>query len=284
MSTLHHLLAPPTFLPPWPTDRWGPPPVGGKNDALYSTLWSDVGDTYYRKCTVGSAEEGHGGRDGWVVRLDEELTWDLDRSGGSTHEVELFKKWDFELPHQLVERYETKRLLLCAQNQTLLDGQTGDGAKKHLILDSASSPGVINYYLLRRQTQSASLPPLPTRGEETYGFVHRERGIWAVWCFLPEEPQGRFTLRVTSVGIDSIDKDASVFEDDLKMLIDVVKWQAIGMGCDRITLWGLPTRVKEGWMRLEPRIKSVRREEHLGAIAWYGPGNPDDVHWEGGEE
>jgi hypothetical protein len=292
MSTMHYILGPHDHLPSWPAESFGPPPSTDmtKNDALYSILWSDVGVDFYRSCKIGD-------RDGWVTRLDEELVWDIKNEDQQERDavvhldlsgVRFLREWNAELvPPALVDSYETKLLRQAAGNLDHKDSVSRT-RKTKFILDSANSPGLINYYLVRGvQNRSSSSKPksaVPKPETETFGFVDQERGIWAVWLVDLSEDGTKATLRVTSVGVLSLDEEEAKLRDDLARLKAIILSQAKNMGCDEITLWALPERIQKLWMESEPTIKSVKRKEHLGALAWYGTGHGDEVQWEGGQE
>lgn len=292
MSTMHYILGPHDHLPPWPIEALGPPPGTStmRNDALYSILWSDVGVDFYRSCKIGD-------RDGWVTRLDEELVWDIKNEDQQERDavvgldlsgVRFLREWNAELvPPALVDSYETKLLKQAAGNLDQNESELTT-KKTKFILDSANSPGLINYYLVRgvqnRSSSSKSKSAIPKPETETFGFVDQERGIWAVWLVDLSEDGTKATFRVTSVGVLSLDEEEAKLGDDLARLKAILLSQAKNMGCDEVTLWALPERIQKLWMESEPTIKSVKRKEHLGAIAWYGTGHGDEVQWEGGQE
>lgn len=61
LRLLHYLLAPPSAMPPFPK-AWGEPPAVPAgvemHDALFSVLYSGVGDQFYAKVTKGESEPG----------------------------------------------------------------------------------------------------------------------------------------------------------------------------------------------------------------------------------
>jgi len=58
LSLLHYVLAPEGSLPPFPAEWGAPPQIPGYGDAAFSVLYSDVGPTYYSRCTKGLSEPG----------------------------------------------------------------------------------------------------------------------------------------------------------------------------------------------------------------------------------
>lgn len=78
LKLLHYCLADPSNLPAFPSE-WGAPPCLTSAErkqvpyGIASMLWSDVGATFYEKCTIG--------RDlpGWVLLEEEnqEVVWKL---------------------------------------------------------------------------------------------------------------------------------------------------------------------------------------------------------------
>ncbi|KAH9474379.1 hypothetical protein JR316_0012837 [Psilocybe cubensis] len=87
MRMLHWILAPPDDLPQFPTEVWGNQPDRGKwidseqiikghgGDAVFSTLYSDVGPEIYRGCGFLPGAEG------WVVTDFLSSGWDVDSVG-----------------------------------------------------------------------------------------------------------------------------------------------------------------------------------------------------------
>lgn len=273
MSTLHYILALPDHLPEWPTEAYGAPPTTTKSDALYSTLWSDIGDDFYRRCGIGS-------RDGWKTVLNETLAWDIKKRDApiiDTSGVRFLTDWNADplLPFALVQAYEHKRLRQAG------GGHASETKGTSYILDSANSPGLVNYYLVRG-IQNRSLT-METPGTETYGFFI-PNSMWAVWFAVFDEVESKYALKITSIGVLSLDEEQSKLESDIARLKSIVLHQAKVIGCDEITIWALPERIQTLWLASETSIRVVKRKDHLGAIAWYGSEHAHDVQWEGGEE
>lgn len=79
LSLLHYVLAPRDSLPPFPA-AWGQPPAENYGDATFSVLYSDVGPTYYSRCTKGESLPG------WVSIDKGKRVWEIgaDATAGST--------------------------------------------------------------------------------------------------------------------------------------------------------------------------------------------------------
>lgn len=76
MRLLHHVLAPSERLPEFP-ETWGAPPQvqhSGLGDALFSVLYSDVGEEFYPKC--GPIH----GMSGWEIRDPWSVVWNANTS------------------------------------------------------------------------------------------------------------------------------------------------------------------------------------------------------------
>ena len=212
MSTLHYILALPHHLPEWPTEAFGAPPTIQKSDAVYSTLWSDVGDDFYRRCRFES-------RDGGKTVMDEELLWDTKQRDGFILDmggIRFLTDWNADplLPCALVQVHEDKRL----RQTSAQDVPQTKGTSLH-ILDSANSPGSINDYLVRGiQNRSSTFG---TPGTETYGFSIPD-SMWAVWFTVFDEVVSKYTLRITSIGILSLDEEQVKLENDIARLKSII--------------------------------------------------------------
>jgi hypothetical protein len=73
MRLMHYVVAPLGVLPPFPQE-WGRLPEERFGDATFSTLYSDVGDAFYARCTKGLTAPG------WVASTDRapHRVWNLD--------------------------------------------------------------------------------------------------------------------------------------------------------------------------------------------------------------
>ena len=73
MRLLHHVLARPEALPPFPEEWGAPPPEGAPVRGVCSVLYSDVGPDFYAQ--AGPAP----GKDGWLICGTMSSVWsDLD--------------------------------------------------------------------------------------------------------------------------------------------------------------------------------------------------------------
>jgi hypothetical protein len=121
LKLLHYCLADPAHLPPFPAG-WGKPPVLSPSErehlpyAIASMLWSDVGLTFYEKCTIG--------RDlpGWVTKAEEnqEVVWKLQPPKAD-------KEWDWLYAKNILEDAEILQKVQKAALARLeqVKGETG---------------------------------------------------------------------------------------------------------------------------------------------------------------
>lgn len=217
-----------------------------------------------------------------MVGLTEEMVWELggdageysvangveeDKRDSSTtsalkEELSLITDFQVTLPSTSVESWETS-LVESASRLTSYKN------KDLFILDSANSPGLINYYLLRQQNKSK-------HPATNYGFQINTSGgdpkLWAIWT--PLEDEGIRTLRITYLGIPDMAHFSRV--------CSIIKDQAKKMDCTRVTAWGLSAEMRDAWINMGGKVE--KRKEHWGAMVWYGSEPVDQVQWVGGEE
>lgn len=254
LSLLHYIFAPPSSLPPFPYHTYGAPPATTRGDALYTTLWSDVGDQFYKLCKIGRGEEE---RDGWVAVLDEECAMEVGAGGDGAdgqavlEEGKAIKDYQFKLPEGAVDMFEAELLKKESESAPSSD---------IFIMDSANSPGIVNYYLLRAPGGSSDSSD---DASIAYGYHDTEKpSTWAVW-YKVEDKTGKepTTLHVTALALSD---PPTEFKD----LLNILQAQARITGCSRITAWGLTEEMKNLWKGAGGEV--IRRKEHLGAMAWYG--------------
>lgn len=74
LQLLHYVLAPPSRLPPFPSEWGSPPEAKGFQDAEFSFLHSGIDGSFYTRCTQGS---GAAARDGWVPKPPHTRLWNV---------------------------------------------------------------------------------------------------------------------------------------------------------------------------------------------------------------
>jgi hypothetical protein len=257
LRLLHYQIASPTILPPFPT-QWGAPPPALTPEqreqipnAIGSILWSDVGSTFYSKCTIGLDNPG------WVVTDEEclELVWKTQPpSDIQPNKWELYTMKDLnDISHELS---------LVAQ--TRLAG-----------LDSKSES-----YFQQDPSSTGALAFQPTRGS----YLGKKKAP-------ADEPIGArlrssdgspdaiviFTAYNESVGprvlIECIE---NLLPQDVPSLLELLDGVAHNAGRDEGWVWGLNegSDLVKAFRELPDRqVVTKKRDEvngHLLGVAWYG--------------
>ena len=181
--------------------------------------------------------------------------------------IQLLTEYNFNLPSGPINSLEREILQTASFDHP---DQT------HFVLDSATSPGLLNFLHVRNHHLS---PP-----QNTYGYISSsDASAWGVWAIVDADADATAhdprTLKITSFG------HGRDLKGDVEMLVMITAKQAEEHRCTRITIWGLEGHAKETVIRAvglgggKGKVEVVQREEHLGGIAWYGPGEVDEVAW-----
>jgi hypothetical protein len=206
---------------------------------------------------------GPNSKDGWIVRQEEQLNWETSDIGhlarSPPSHIEILNNFNFELSSGPITAFEHRILQTSSVNHP---------DRTHFVLDSATSPGLLNFLHVRNH--HAADP------SDTYGYISTiDPTIWAVWAIVAADEDDPRTLRITSFGYgQDLGRDA-------ELLVAITAQQAKEHGCTRITLWGMEDEAKQAVIEAAGKgnVDVVQRKEHLGAIAWYGPGEPEKVAW-----
>ena len=256
MRLLHHILSLSDSLPPFPRE-WGAPPsrsqgVGG--DARFSVLYSDIGD-FYRLC--GPAPDVSG----WHIRGPASTTWKL-------------KPEDL---NQIDVTDEGSRLL--SKQECIVLWENDASYIRDYISRLPVSPRTrftflpdkgVAAFLLHRVVAEAPLNPkhpLEHWGVTVKSEKHDSSPAYATWTLdmtLSEPPVLVLTrLRASRESFSAL----------LKALVRVARQ----IGADTIETWNLDAELVDVAASLGGNTGV--RDEHLPAVAWYGPEQQDDIEW-----
>jgi hypothetical protein len=260
LRLLHYAIAVPSALPPFPTHTWGEPPNVHFNDAMFSTLWSDVGPHFYRLATIGDGEQA---RDGWVAVFDSELSAAVGTTGGESGALEacLRNGWKVvsELPSapspSIVDQYETSLL----HNQLT-------ASISYAIVDSLSSPGLLPFNPLKALI---SAPVGLKVTNEHYGLI--KGSSWVYYSATWKSTVG--TLTIGHIHLEDL--------NELPAILDMLYEYAARLNCTSILAYEVQEQVAEAWKQRGATVK--HRDDHIGAVAWYGEGPATAVKLVGGE-
>lgn len=254
------------------------------NDALFSTLWSDVGREYYARATIGDGEEE---RDGWVVYNDRSTVVTLADSFKVSDRSSCI---DGDNDGWQIRAYPSSIPLSQRTNRDRVRLQKHDALGKALLVDTSTTPGALEYYLDRMSVswpakylpdiQSTSVPltqkvPSVLYLEPSSSSLDAPAG-WAV--FVPHfdehpsflHPPSPPTLDITDLHLPPCSPET--FSRIAKDLLYRLAKQARQYGCEKMEIWDADEAVLDVWREIESvSVEQVEREMRLGAIAWYGP-------------
>lgn len=262
MHLLHWVLANPDFraIKAFP-EAWGEPPsvpayVG---DAVFSVLYSDVGGRFYEECGPQAAAGG-----GWAVRSPVSTLWNVPpEEGVSTDNEGQPAKWRWLGAEDLEKTWkEDTRLIKADLNTMLLRGD----AHAVCTFTPLGGVGAIQF----RQTADLTEPgyPLPS---DIWGVRlvdgHDDVPAYASWTVELRGP-GPKSLVFTRLRVSP---------GQFREVWGYVLVMARRLGVETIDIWNLNEDLVDVAHAIGGR--TVTREEHLPAIAWYGPERAESVSW-----
>lgn len=265
---MHYAISIPNTLPPFPS-AWGAPPSPSvrPQDATFATLWSDVGAEFYRKVKIG---QGESARDGWIVNFDQEVRWEISPPTDAAAGSALPQGWRAlgevtDVPHNLLESLASRAL-----------NNSNDVPASTIVYDPPTSPGILQW--IRRYTRWYPAE-LPFKGEIHNAYINESTSPASLVVLVPSyTPDETPTLVVSLLGVPSTDPEhlGSTYE----LLTALAQWYR----CAKVEVWQVPDEVIKVWKaRSGGKVEVVKRDEHLGAIVWYGKELTEDVQAIGGE-
>lgn len=267
LSLLHYAISIPNTLPPFPA-TWGAPPSPSvrPQDATFATLWSDVGPDFYRRIQIG---RGTGARDGWIVQFDEETRWEV-APASATKLGTLPEGWRSfsdvtDIPHDLLEALTSRTLANAA-----------DTSATTLAYDPPTSPGILQWIARYKRFYPAHLSD---PGAIHNVYINETTSPASLIVLVPSfSPNETPSLIVSYLGLPS--SDAKIVES----AYDLLTSQAQRYGCARVEVWQVPGEITEAWKaRSGGKVEAIQRDEHLGAMVWYGEEPVENVRAIGGE-
>ncbi|KAG0708657.1 hypothetical protein DFH29DRAFT_1041445 [Suillus ampliporus] len=252
MHLLHWVIASRASLPEFP-EAWGAPPeeIAGAGEGLFSGLYSDVGEDFYRSAGPG----GKGG--GWETRGAVSTVWEVGTEEGDDD------GWTWLTQEQL---------------NGLWDRDAGR-IKKEL----ANMPVSDTSYEVERPV--AFVTYLPTNGvcgfhipRSTYtSNVSMAGGFWGVQSSSDPDTYASWSVDLRPLPPTLIVTRLCASEETFPGLIAKIKQAAKRSRITKVEVWGLRAGLRDvaertgGW--------TLIRNEHVPQMVWYGPGATENIEW-----
>ena len=260
LKLLHYHIAETEYLPPFPS-AWGapPPPLSAEDReriprAIASILWSDVGSTFYEKCTIGES------RPGWVTEDANvtELVWSL-RS-----DTEASSEEDSSVPWQSFDVASLPALgeEMSAYVKKDMAEQTAD---RPLWTIDPASPGLFSFVNVRGAKFTAA--PRPEDEAAGYRTTNADGSETVVVYTSYSDIIGPRVLICYAHNLRS---------EHLPSLLAKLDKSGKKAGKKEGWVWGYPLddEIVRKWKELPGRkVTAGRRGEEMGhllAVAWYG--------------
>jgi hypothetical protein len=246
--------------------------VPGRENCVFSILYSDIGKKYYAK-------------HGWLPFPSTHIlfppspalaTTNGAETNGHTNGTETatrLKSEDIEALCSLDEKYIRKEL-----------AQAKDG-KTHVAL--VPDYKTMQWHHLREDFMTSRIF---SKSPTTKGAVAGSSGnrLWAIWTRSFYGPVDKIESGNTLHFLRLVVEDENDVEGNVEKLRDIVKIaqkEAAEWKCVGVEMWNPTHAVRElvGKLGLE-HSEVEREEESIASLMWYGEGNGDDVVWVGNEK
>ncbi|KAH7883910.1 hypothetical protein F5I97DRAFT_1930127 [Phlebopus sp. FC_14] len=244
-------------LPGFPAEWGAPPPeVHEAGNGLFSVLYSDVGENFYKQAGPGLEKGG-----GWEARGPISTTWKISSEGQQSEEG-----WSW-LKHEDLDALWAKDVELITRGlQNLpLSSSTYYTESPTALVTYLPDKGVGSFHIFRSMFCSEDVVSMDIWGVEKSSKT-TDQPTYATWSVdvRPLPP----TLIVTRI---------SATEAEFPGLLAKIQEAARKSGIGRMEVWNLPHHLMKA--AAEKGGKTFERKEHLPAIKWYGKGTTRDIEW-----
>ncbi|KAG0694248.1 hypothetical protein DFH29DRAFT_815558 [Suillus ampliporus] len=253
MSLLHWVNASRTNLPKFP-EAWGAPPeeVADSGDGLFSVLYSDVGEEFYRLAGPGGNEGG-----GWELREAISTIWEVGTEEGDD------EGWTWLTHEKLDGLWERDAARI---KKELANIPTSDSSYK------VEHPAAFVTYLPANGVCGFHIP------RSTYASDFSIAGrFWGVQSTSDPDTYASWSIDVRPPPPTLIVTRLCASEETFPRLISKIKQAARRSGIGKVEVWNLRVGLKEVAEKTGGR--TFERNDHLPQIVWYGPGATGNVEW-----
>jgi hypothetical protein len=252
MRLLHWVTASRVNLPRFP-EAWGAPPdeVADAGEGLFSVLYSDIGETFYRSTGPG----GEGG--GWEKRAAISTLWEVDPE----------------------ERDDEGWIWLTEGKLNGLWGRDAERIRKEL----ANIPMRHTSYEVEHPMAFATY--LPTDGVCSF-HIQRSMytsnfsiagGFWGVQSSSDPGTYASWSVDMRPPPPTLIVTRLCASEETFPGLLAKIKQAARRSGVGKVEVWNLGAGLRN--IAEKTGGRTYVRDEHLPQIVWYGPGATGNVEW-----
>lgn len=252
MSLLHWVTASRANLPKFPKE-WGTPPeeVADAGKGLFSVLYSDVGEEFYRSAGPG----GKGG--GWEKRGAISTIWEVGTEDGDDEGWEWLTKDQLNgLWNRDAERIR-KEMTNISMSDTSFEVERPEAFVTYLPTD-----GVCEFHIPR----------------STYGSnFSMAGGFWGVQSSSDPDTYASWSVDLRPPPPMLIVTRLCASEETFPGLIAKIKEAARRSGVGKVEIWNLRVDLKNIAEKIGGQTSI--RDEHLPQIVWYGPGATGNVEW-----
>lgn len=252
MRLLHWVIASRDNLPEFP-EAWGTPPeeVADAGGGLFSVLWSDVGEEFYRSAGPGGEVYG------WEKRGPVSTVWEVGTEEGDD------EGWKWLTQEQLEGLWDRDAVLIRKELENML---VENG------LYEVGSPTALVTCLPTNGVAAFQIP------RATYGSnFSMAGGFWGVQSLSNPDTYASWSVEMQPSSPTLIVTRLWASEDTFPGLIAKIKQAARRSGIQKVEVWNLRVGLRDVVEKTGGR--TFIRSEHLPQIMWYGPGTTKNVEW-----
>jgi len=243
-------------LPQFPAE-WGTPPpdVAEAGNGMFSILYSDLGEDFYKQSGPGIEKAG-----GWEVRGPISTVWTVseNREGGAESE------WTF-LKHEDLEAFWEKDAQLIRHTMESLPESSPAYhlEKPKAFVTYLPVEGVGSFHMSRSMYAADDIVSMDVWGVKKNDVDKPAYATWSV-DVRPMPP----TLIVTRI---------SVTESEFPGLLRQIQAAARESGIGKMDIWNIPQHLLKA--AEETGGQTTERKRSLPSVKWYGAGKTEDVEW-----
>lgn len=252
MRLLHWVIASRANLPKFP-EAWGAPPeqVADGSEGLFSCLYSDVGEDFYR--SAGPV----GKKGGWEMRGAVSTIWDVGADEGDDD------GWTWLTQDQLNGLWDRDAGRINKELASMLTSDTSHEVQR---------PAAFVTYLPTNGVCGFHIP------RSTYASdFSMAGGFWGIQSLNDPDTYASWSVDLRPPPPTLIITRLCASEETFPGLIAKIRQAARRSGIGKVEVWKLGKGLRDIAERMGGR--TVTRNEHLPQMVWYGPGATGNIEW-----